>query len=92
MAEAGRNRAHETQRVRDVYEKEASRYDRQIRFFEWLLFRGGREWVCSQASSEVLEIAVGTGRNLFHYRKGIRLTGIELSPAMLEVARTRSSC
>lgn len=59
-------------------------------FYERLLFRGGREWVCSQAAGEVLEIAVGTGRNLPHYSAGVRLTGIELSPAMLEIARARA--
>src|SRR5437763_7471873 len=58
-----------------------------MRFFDWALFSGGREWVCSQAQGEVLEIAVGTGRNLRHYPSGVRLTGIEFSPAMLEIAR-----
>lgn len=54
-----------------------------------MLFGGGREWVCSQASGEVLEIAVGTGRNLRHYPDGVLLTGIELSPEMLAVAHER---
>jgi len=81
-------RVHETERVLRVYEKEAHKYDREMRVFERLLFRGGREWVCSQAEGEVLEIALGTGRNVQHYPKGVRLTGIELSPAMLEIART----
>ena len=39
---------------------EAPRYDRQIRVMEWLLFSGGREWVCSRAR-EILEIS-GYGR------------------------------
>ncbi len=61
-----------------------------MRLFELLLFAGGREWVCSQAEGEVLEIAVGTGRNLPHYRDGVRLTAVELSPAMLAIARARA--
>src|SRR5919198_1284887 len=64
--------------------------DREMRVFERLLFGGGREWVCAQAAGEVLEIAVGTGRNLPYYRGSVRLTGIELSPAMLEIARERA--
>jgi hypothetical protein len=48
-------------------------------FFERVLFQGGREWVCSQAEGEVLELAVGTGRNFPYYPAGIRLTGIEIS-------------
>jgi len=81
----------ETDRVRRIYEKEAPKYDRQMRFFDWALFAGGREWACSQAQGEVLEIAVGTGRNLRHYPTGVKLTGIEFSPAMLEIARGQAN-
>ena len=37
-----------------------------------------------------MEIAVGTGRNLPLYPEDVRLTGIELSPMMLAVARSRA--
>src|SRR6266508_1057527 len=84
------NGGPQTERVLRLYEKEAHKYDRQMRFFEWLLFGNGREWVCSQAEGEVLEIAVGTGRNLPYYPDGVQLSGVELSPAMLEIARTRA--
>jgi ubiquinone/menaquinone biosynthesis C-methylase UbiE len=77
----------DTDRNRRIFETEAPRYDRQMRFFERALFTGGREWVCSQAQGDVLEIAVGTGRNLRHYPATVNLTGIEFSPAMLEIAR-----
>ena len=83
-------RETETERVRALYADEAPRYDRQIRFFERVLFGDGRHWVCSQAEGDVLEIAVGTGRNLAHYSPDVRLTGVELSPAMLELARRRA--
>jgi hypothetical protein len=46
---------------------------------EKVLFGGGREWVCSQARGDVLEIAIGTGRNLRHYPPDVRLTAIELT-------------
>lgn len=80
----------ETERVLRLYEKEAHKYDRQMRFFDRQLFAGGREWVCRQAAGEVLEIGIGTGRNLTHYRDDVRLTGVELSPAMLKIARARA--
>jgi hypothetical protein len=54
----------ETERVRRVQDKAAPKYDRQISFFERSLFAGGREWVCSQAHGQVLELARGTARNL----------------------------
>jgi ubiquinone/menaquinone biosynthesis C-methylase UbiE len=84
------NRAEETERVRALQDKEAPRYDRQISFFEKVLFGGGREWVCSQADGEVLEVAAGTGRNLPYYREDLRLTAIELSPEMLALAKQRA--
>ena len=40
---------------------------KDIKFFERVLFSGGRSWAWSQASGVVLEIAVGTGRNLEYY-------------------------
>lgn len=81
---------NDTSRVRDIYERFAPGYDRAMGFSERLLFGDGRRWVCSRARGEVLEIAAGTGRNLSYYSGDVRLTGIELSPAMLEIARRRA--
>jgi ubiquinone/menaquinone biosynthesis C-methylase UbiE len=80
----------ETERVRRIQDKEAPRYDRQMGFFDRVLFAGGREWACSQVNGDVLELAIGTGRNLPHYPADVRLTGIELSPQMLEIGSKRA--
>jgi ubiquinone/menaquinone biosynthesis C-methylase UbiE len=80
----------ETDRVRRIQDKEAPRYDRQISFFERILFGGGREWVCAQAEGEVLELAAGTARNLPFYPPGVKLTAVELSPEMLAIGRKRA--
>jgi len=77
---------NEAERVRGLYDGLADRYDSLIRIPERLLFGGGREWACSRARGEVLEVAVGTGRNFAYYPEGAHLTGVELSPAMLEIA------
>jgi ubiquinone/menaquinone biosynthesis C-methylase UbiE len=82
--------SEETERLKRVWEREAPTYDRRMGFFERVLFGDGREWVCSRASGEVLEVAVGTGRNFPFYPQGVRLTGIDLSPAMLRIARKRA--
>jgi ubiquinone/menaquinone biosynthesis C-methylase UbiE len=81
----------ETERVRRIQDKEAPRYDRQMGFYDRILFAGGREWACSQVNGEVLELALGTGRNLTYYPAHVRLTAIELSPQMLEIARKRAA-
>nr|WP_218120075.1 class I SAM-dependent methyltransferase [Actinopolyspora mzabensis] len=53
-------------------------------------FGDTRQWLCGRAEGEVLEVAIGTGLNLERYPAGTRLTGVDLSPAMLEQARRRS--
>jgi ubiquinone/menaquinone biosynthesis C-methylase UbiE len=80
----------ETERVRAVQDEQARKYDRQISFFERVLFAGGREWVCSQAHGKVLELACGTARNLPFYGDDADVTGIELSPQMLAIGRQRA--
>jgi ubiquinone/menaquinone biosynthesis C-methylase UbiE len=82
--------AAETERVREIQDKEAPRYDRQISFFERVLFGGGREWVCSQARGDVLELAAGTLRNLPHYPEEVKVTAVELSPEMAAIGRERA--
>src|SRR6266508_2294299 len=78
------------QRLRRYWDKHARTYDKQIAFWERRLFADGRQWVCAQATGEVLEVAIGTGRNLPYYPNDIRLTGIEFSPAMLELAHRQA--
>ncbi len=80
-------RGSQTDRVRVLYDGIAPRYDRALGLMERALFGDGRAWVCGQAGGDVLEVAVGTGRNLAFYPEDIRLTGIDISPAMLEIAR-----
>lgn len=76
---------------RHVWDRAAPSYDRQIAFFEKIQFGGGREWLGERAHGRVLEVAIGTGRSLPHYRAGAIVTGIELSPAMLAIARQRAA-
>lgn len=80
----------ETARVRAIFDKDAATYDRSMARYERLLFSGTRQWACSQATGDVLEIAAGTARNLEHYPTTVRLTGIDLSPRMAELGRQRA--
>jgi len=54
------------------------------------LTTGLRQWACAQATRRVLDVAVGTGRNLGCYPTDVRLTGVELSPGMLARAQGRA--
>ncbi|WP_250008092.1 class I SAM-dependent methyltransferase [Actinoplanes sp. M2I2] len=80
-----------TDKARRVWDRSAPSYDRQIELLERIWFTGGREWLGARARGRVLEVAVGTGRNLPHYPAAVTISGIELSPAMLAVARRRAA-
>jgi ubiquinone/menaquinone biosynthesis C-methylase UbiE len=73
------------------WDKQAGRYDGGMEFWDRHLFGDSRPWVCGRAVGEVLEVAVGTGRNLPFYPDGTRLTAVDWSPAMLGVARKRAA-
>lgn len=81
------DRAREVARQREVWRRDAPHYDRIMGFWERMLFADARRWVCSRAEGDVLEVAMGTGRNLPFYPADARLTGIDLSPEMLAIAR-----
>jgi ubiquinone/menaquinone biosynthesis C-methylase UbiE len=49
-----------------------------------------RQRILKRALGEVLEVAVGTGKNLRHYPEGCAITAVDVSREMLNVARVRA--
>jgi ubiquinone/menaquinone biosynthesis C-methylase UbiE len=82
--------ARREERLRRYWDKHAPAYDKQMGFLDRHLFAGTREWVCSKAHGQVLEVAIGTGLNLACYPGSVELTGVDQSPAMLDIARHRA--
>jgi ubiquinone/menaquinone biosynthesis C-methylase UbiE len=80
-----------TDRQRRVWDKSAPSYDRQMDFVERLMASGDRAWLGERATGRVLEVAIGTGRSLPFYTAATSLTGVDLSPAMLAIARKRAT-
>lgn len=83
--------ADATARARRDYDAYADRYDRETGWYERAMLGDGRAWAGSLATGRVLEVAIGTGRNLPHYRPGTDLTGVDLSFRMLCHARSRAA-
>ncbi|WP_279580523.1 class I SAM-dependent methyltransferase [Fodinicola feengrottensis] len=54
------------------------------------IFRDTREWICRQATGDILEVAIGTGLNLPHYAEDVRLAAVEQSPEMLAIGQQRA--
>lgn len=73
------------------------RYNRIARFFdlfESMMERGKmgewRKMVWQQTKGKVLEVGVGTGKNIQYYPEGIEVTAIDFSEKMLEIAKAKS--
>jgi ubiquinone/menaquinone biosynthesis C-methylase UbiE len=77
----------ETARVRTYYDNVARFYDSWMPRFEQVMLGAGRSRMCSRARGRTLEVAIGTGANVRYYPPEVELTGVDLSPAMLERAR-----
>lgn len=79
-----------TQATRRRYQRIAPFYD----FMETMVeqrFRPWRERLWSLVrGSTVLEVGVGTGKNMTYYPDNLSATGIDLTPGMLERARKRT--
>jgi len=77
--------------VRQIYDKLGANYDRWTRVMDSSGINKFRKQLLERASGRVLEVAVGTGKNLQFYPPGCDLTGVDLSPRMLEVANERAT-
>jgi len=89
MQEAGNPQALKGE-IRQKYERFARWYD-LAEVSEvlgvWIL----RRELIQRASGKVLDVAAGTGKNFAYYPPGCDVTAVDLSPAMLEVARKRAA-
>ena len=82
--------AYTTEEIREKYERFARWYDLADLAFELLGVARGRREVVQRARGRVLELAVGTGKNLPYYPRDCEITAVDVSPAMLEIARRRA--
>lgn len=78
-------------------QKTTERYDRIARIYdimeypvEVMFFARLRKELCASVSGKVLEVGIGTGKNLPYYPSGIDLTGIDISSEMLRKAELRA--
>lgn len=81
----------EISHTRSRYNLSAPVYDLVEWPVERLFIRGWREQLwASVEGPEVLEIGVGTGKNIPHYPDDIRVTAVDLAPRMVTRARRRA--
>lgn len=72
------------------YDRFARWYDVIEGILDLLGVRKLRQELLQQASGKILEVAVGTGKNLPHYSRSSQITAVDLSGEMLNIARKRA--
>src|SRR5205823_269217 len=61
-------------RRRSVWARQAPKYEKSMGFYERRLFgTSHREWACSRATGDALEVAIGSGLNIPLYPADVHL-------------------
>lgn len=78
-------------------EKIRKRYDRASRFYDLLEspmeMMSLKEWriqLMKELDGDVLEVGVGTGKNIEYYPEGVNITAVDFSEKMLEKAKGKA--
>jgi ubiquinone/menaquinone biosynthesis C-methylase UbiE len=88
----GTDRVGGLRRVRRFYDMSARTYDQWLGVYERVMGTAERRpHLLSRARGRTLEVGVGTGRNIAHYPADTDLTGVDISRAMLQIARKRAT-
>ncbi|MBI2485566.1 MAG: class I SAM-dependent methyltransferase [Deltaproteobacteria bacterium] len=77
--------------IRRKYNRFAPWYDLAEGIPELLGLRKLRRRLFQKASGRILEVAIGTGKNLRFYPKNRQIIAVDLSPKMLDIARNRAN-
>lgn len=80
----------DAQRVRATYDALGRDYDPMTVALDRLFLDRLRTGLMSNATGDVLEVAIGTGKNLRFYPPACRVTGVDFSSRMLEEASARA--
>ncbi len=82
---------HDTRVTQGRYDRQAGVYDVMDAPIEFLVFKPLRKRLWAEVRGDrLLEIGVGTGKNLAYHPQGARSVAIDLSPRMLERAARRA--
>jgi len=77
--------------TRKRYQRMAPLYDRMEALAERRYQPWRNQLWAKIRGPKILEVGVGTGKNMPYYPRGMQITGIDLTPGMLERARKRAA-
>ncbi len=86
------NKKITSQTLQTAYDKIADQYEKKIWFDQYILGVARlKKKLLSKASGRILDVACGTGQNFALFAPDSEITGIDLSPKMLDVARENAN-
>ena len=80
----------QTEKIRHRYNRIAGIYDFLEAPMEHM-FRKWRQELMNDVHGDVLEVGVGTGKNLPYYPDNVKVTAIDFSPRMVKKARAKAA-
>ncbi len=79
----------QTKLIQKKYDRFSRFYDLFESVFEKNLYGKWRKDLIGDIKGRILEVGIGTGKNLSYYNKDAKVIGIDISPKMLEKAKMR---
>lgn len=80
----------DNKQVMQKYNDFASKYDKAESIGELIILKKLRRRIISGLKGKILELGIGTGRNLSFYSSDCEITGIDFSNEMLKIAKRRA--
>jgi len=78
-----------TIRSKDKYNRIARFYDLHSKLAEMIWFTKWRTQFMSPLKGKILEVGIGTGKNIGYYNKKAEVVGIDFSEKMLQIAKEK---
>jgi ubiquinone/menaquinone biosynthesis C-methylase UbiE len=82
---------NENEKIRNRYDRISTVYDLFEQPIEALIFNKWRKLIAGDLAGKVLEVGVGTGKNIPYYPDNVDMTAIDFSGRMLAKARARAN-
>lgn len=84
------NKKYSAKEIKGKYDEYADNYDLLSSISNILVFGRLRRELLARANGRVLEVGFGTGANLKYYPKSCKITALDLSGKMIEIAKTKA--
>ena len=80
----------DAKRIGKIYDKFASKYDARSFLLEKFVLAKIRRNIFKELNGDILEVGVGSGKNLDFYKKSVNLTAVDVGSKMIKIAEKKA--